>query len=54
LIRKAKRGDVSAQRLYYQLIEGFREETFHESRHVVVAEPIEKTDETGKPGKVKP
>jgi hypothetical protein len=49
LIKKAKAGDVAAQRLFYQVIEGFGEKTFHESRHVVVAEPIKKGDEKGEP-----
>ena len=46
-------GDVGAQRLFYQHREGFGEKTFHESRHVVVAERIEKGDEAGNPIKKK-
>jgi hypothetical protein len=47
LIDKAHSGDVNALRLYYQMVEGFGEKTFHESRHVVVAEPVRKTNEAG-------
>ena len=50
---KAKKGDVQAARLYYQVVEGFGEKTFHESRHVVVAAPVKKTDEEGNPAKKK-
>ena len=53
MLKAAKGGDVAAARLVYQVMEGFGEKTFHESRHVVVAERIEKGDEAGNPIKKK-